>query len=622
MDGDLCRVTWPGLKAYYSMAMTLGDGIMPSVCVLTIPPQASDFAAEGTLELQCGTTRLRFPNCIVDSFEPGLSTWRITIFDRRWRWRFGGIWGRYNIRNRDQTIKEGTEKTPRELAKLCLEAMGETKYYVDALPEEVRPEVDWDGDKPAEALQQLCDSLGFRIVPQFASGVFDAVKLCRNGTGEPLAKQRATEFQTGFDPAEAPDEIGVSMGETLVNVHLPLMPVLASDVFGNPEEAEREEQGPPVEDSTGVRPDPATRFTEYSYEFKQRLKSQWPTFDFHAVRDPDAPSEDRWVNYTPQAVKLLRQQALRLYQVRLPFDVPDWGTIESYDQFSLEDAQATTFRDRDGILRRYPAMVYGSYVPADNKGTIKNLAEEVDPRDPKASHYAGAFAIDAESAVVQFSDPVYRNAAEVTESDKAEDNALDATQTASGPLLMDLEPAKLVLVTAIRLFREDRSTERYRKTLSVSRRRTGEKTKLTDWRRHDDTRLLCEVQYRRADNDWGGQYVYPTGIRNNENEVEAAADYYLSAAAEDYQAKAPTTASYPGIVPIQLDGAIRQVTFSASNQASPKTSASRLAEKTGGVLLPYNERRRRVTTDQLEAGQRRWSQLLRQIERQGRAGGR
>ncbi|MCX8092493.1 MAG: hypothetical protein N3I86_16450, partial [Verrucomicrobiae bacterium] len=56
--------------------------------------------------------------------------YRVRIQDRRWKWRFGQISGEYNVRRDDnqQNFLLGTARNPQQLARLCLDAMGEQNY--------------------------------------------------------------------------------------------------------------------------------------------------------------------------------------------------------------------------------------------------------------------------------------------------------------------------------------------------------------------------------------------------------------------------------------------------------------------------------------------------------------
>src|SRR5690348_6882168 len=121
--------SFPGITQLVQASFTLSHGITPSVATLVLAPQAELPARGGTLSFTFGSVRLDFPDCRIDacSYRRDLSglTWSLTVLDRRWKWAFGHVSGNYNRLRADGTIDPATEKSPRELAQLCLEAMGE-----------------------------------------------------------------------------------------------------------------------------------------------------------------------------------------------------------------------------------------------------------------------------------------------------------------------------------------------------------------------------------------------------------------------------------------------------------------------------------------------------------------
>src|SRR5262245_12515727 len=102
---------FPGITHLHSVSMSCRHGIAPSVAVLEIVPQADFDTETGTLVLAYDGIEIEFPDCKVDraSFArngQGM-IWRLQILDRRWRWRFGQISGRYNERREDGSLRAG-----------------------------------------------------------------------------------------------------------------------------------------------------------------------------------------------------------------------------------------------------------------------------------------------------------------------------------------------------------------------------------------------------------------------------------------------------------------------------------------------------------------------------------
>lgn len=182
-------IRWPGVDQPVSLSYVLSQGISPGSAVLRLLPQdASKIALQGDLVFGDGVGQVRLRNCKVaylrTSMDPASGrTWSLDIVDRRWRWMTTGlVAGAYNVPDATRDVtrppEEGgpfltlpryyvpwTVRTPHELIKQCLDAMGETRYRIDA-PNVAYPlpAIQWDYSNPAQMLSQLCEMLGCRIV--------------------------------------------------------------------------------------------------------------------------------------------------------------------------------------------------------------------------------------------------------------------------------------------------------------------------------------------------------------------------------------------------------------------------------------------------------------------------
>jgi hypothetical protein len=148
----------------------LSRGIQPSICnIKTVPdPQQTKLLQVDDLIIECANSQtLVFPQCLLE--EPVLNVtpagifWRLRILDRRWKWRFGRAYGHFNIPLPPVPGQAATyirEMTPQLLATSLFGQMGELGYDISRMPNDQRPEVHWDGENPAQLLEQLCDDLG------------------------------------------------------------------------------------------------------------------------------------------------------------------------------------------------------------------------------------------------------------------------------------------------------------------------------------------------------------------------------------------------------------------------------------------------------------------------------
>lgn len=194
------EVFWPGVVRVMSFSYTCSHGISPGTWSLTTAPQdPTDTKPQryGSLIVSDGRMGGVFRDMIATDIDGELTaegiTYQIRGYDRRWRWRtqaggFGGLDGRYNILDQRGKLVPWSIRSPRELAAMCLRAMGEFNTVVE-LPRglgqaaganldrylrlgewfvntNTNPETLWDKTPPAVALAALADLYGCRIVYQ------------------------------------------------------------------------------------------------------------------------------------------------------------------------------------------------------------------------------------------------------------------------------------------------------------------------------------------------------------------------------------------------------------------------------------------------------------------------
>ena len=397
MAGELHgTATYPGAVRISSASIRLGHGISPSVAQLTVAPQETLPAETGTLRFQSGDVVIEFVDCRLD-FGTVTRTrkgriCRVSVLDRRWRWQFGEISGNYNVRRDDASLADGgdgaidTERTPRELVRLCLEAMGETDFDLDDLPNDARPSVEWDHVTPAAALAALCDELGCRVV----LGLDNRVALRRTGQGAELPFDKATvvDDAPAINLLARPGKLAVVGAPSRFQVDFRLEAVgLTRDGTESP-------------DAPG-----AHRRAELPA--RGRLESGGP-----AVHDPGRGRV---------AAHWRRRSVFRYYRIRTPLDVPGYegkrgSRVDRREQIlPIEDEQVVTIQE-NGQRANRPAMIYGVWhVPTG--GVANSVAALLPPEAPGAgggllpygAEYRGRYRIDRARGIVIFDEPVYRN---------------------------------------------------------------------------------------------------------------------------------------------------------------------------------------------------------------------
>lgn len=237
--------SWPGVASFLGMSFTLSHGTTPGVCLYRCAPQ--DFPPDefGDLVIGDGDETVVLPDCKMQSMKIERDDrgfyWILEIVDRRWRWRdFGYINGCFNqlAPLGQQRLLPWTIRSPRELAVLCLTAMGETDYDLQLPPgidfpgsfyplpiinvSGVNPPANWDGLPPAQALQQLADQCGCRIVYRWST---DSVLVAPIGDGVPLPPGSIAKRLPSITPPMAPSGVGVLGAPTRYQTRLALTAV-------------------------------------------------------------------------------------------------------------------------------------------------------------------------------------------------------------------------------------------------------------------------------------------------------------------------------------------------------------------------------------------------------------
>jgi hypothetical protein len=563
-----------GIERLLSATITLGHGISPGQAELTIAPQP-DFTAEtGTLSFEINGQAVTFPDCKVDrsSLDRGEAgeAWKVTILDRRWKWRFGQISGRYNVRRDDATIQDGdgngsagqgplanTERTPQELAALYLDAMGEANYDASELPNQTRPAVDHDHDNPAEALADLCDSLACRIVLRLDN----TVRIVRVGVGNDLPQQFLLENSPAINLPEKPDRVAVVCGPSLYQVDFPLEAVgLDVSPAGAP--------GETIKPIGQLSYAPAGGWSTVDLPYFTNIATSAFGDDVSGLR------------------ALAAKSVFRYYRIVMPVRIPgyegaDDGHVIRREQFLplFEEQVRTCLENADTVT--LSAAVFGVWYPGldeliNTQGTLTPQGDEPPPAGEgqalKSPFYLRGFTIDAARGLVIFDEPVYRN----------------DTPGAAG---VTIGPAQLVLRAKCHV--RDPQTLALKRHVH-ERSSGGNLDTQTRYLKHDEIALTHVPTYDPASYaNFPAAGVDPrtvTAVATNLDEVSQQCDYLIDAALEEYQQPQPREAKVIGIHPIELDGAIGQVTYQVGPTGAT-TSVARNCE-VSRVALSYREKRR------------------------------
>lgn len=525
--------SYPGLTSFTTATYTLSHGIAPGACVVTAVPQLS-IAATGNAQFTFGGQPITLRDCrigdVAESVSEGGITWTIQLLDRRWKWAFGEIYGAYNRRDDQGRMITSSEKTPRQLARLLLEAMGESvgSTALLDLPDNGRPEVDWNGDTPAVELERLVDLFGCRVV----LGVDGSVSVRAFGRGGSLPNNPAfppLEKSLTIDPPERPDTVRVLGGPSLFQAKFRL-------------EAVGMEVGGEVK-----------KIDDLSYK---------PTTGWGLETDLFSNVQTGGLN--TETRKACLETVFRWYRIAIEsLDLPyNAGTITPATLTSilpLNDVQIATYTDpSDSRKKPKPAAIVGEYWQR-NIGTPINT--------PGGTPYKDSWQLDAERGIVVFAEPVRRW---------------------SGNEDVGWLPAKLELTTSFSVRHPDKGT--LHRWFWLQNASGGVKTGAgPEVSKQDELVLRC------IQDTTGGAWT----DNKIDDDLEGKSRYYADGVFAKYATESKASLTVAGLLPVNPDGAIAEVTWSIA-ESGATTTISRNTE-----VNPYRPAyQRRFEAKQLAAAKR------------------
>lgn len=363
-----CFVTFPGVLAATSATVPRTLGIVPNAAILSCAPQATAIPYGGTLTVGHGVNAITFPDMKVDFASLQMTTnghiMTVRLLDRRWRWQFCLISGKYNVRASDGTIDPSTLATPQQLAAMLFEAMGETVYNVSQLPNTGYPEVEWIFDRADLWLHQLCEERGCDV----ALFLDNSVGIVRLGVGPGLVLD--TDAQTPSltaDPPEGPDAVVVVCGENQYESNLRI-------------------------NAVGVDVDGSVKLIDQL--------SYTPSGGWGDIADENFFEQMRQEGRTDREIALAKKTVYRWYQVTSMADgsmnVPGYGPISSISQILplnnhlISSYEVPTSTDR----ANKPAEIIGKFVVLTDPPS--------DSRPVLYSEYDGDFTVDRVNGIVKF----------------------------------------------------------------------------------------------------------------------------------------------------------------------------------------------------------------------------
>lgn len=556
--------TYSGIPCI-SGQFTLSHGAAPSAASVyflrnQIIPPIGDFILDGTDEFG-NEGKVSFKNCFVESVQAiagGDPLIIVRILDRRWAWGFAAISGRYNTRS-ESGDSIYNEKTPRELASLCLEVMGEIDADLADFNPEGRPPIEWELVNPARALDELVNQFGYRIV----LGIDNRVHIYKAGVGDMTFLEKFTwlEDTMGVDLPKRPDGVIVAAGRTLWNMDLWLEPV-GVELNGEWKNIDKLSYKPqhgwgkttlPLAASNLNYPPNADQKTKdeinslavqhifRAYRVCVRKPRHWLEVD---ANNPNMPDYGEYMQVRGYKDKVKnRWQLLPLEPVQ-----------------TLRDAQTLKAGERASntlIPRRRPPEVVGLFNSGavGLKDAMQNTADALNQE--KAGNYRvwkRPFQIDFERGIVHFEEAMHC----IIEK--------------------QMKPARIFLriATGIR----DEKTQAWKRHTIEHRfdNPIGAGMMVT---------AHGEVQLRYS-TDPSSEFG-PPKLLDNKADVERELRYYLNAVIATLEQRAARTGKFAGILPVEPSGIIQQITW-AFGSNGPTTQVSGNTEHNYNIPSYYERR--------------------------------
>jgi len=529
--------SYPGVVNVKSATMNWTHGISPSRCTIELTPQPGGVAPTGTLKLMFGNMSLSFPNCCADhgsaEFTSSGEIWQLQILDRRYKWAWGEISGSYNLRWSDGTLNEVTKRTPRQLAKLCLDAMGEKGANCNALPTDGNPTVEWSYTNPADALAELCDLYGCYVV----LGLDNRVRLCKIGQGQNLPNGGVISYGCDANPPEKPGKLGIACGPNRYQVDFDL-------------------------EAVGLDNDGSVKLIN---DLSYKPAAGWNVTDYPYYLDVS----------TTKGRELAVATVFKWYRVKEPISVPGYeGTVSSRSQIlpiigqqCITSEQTTS--DGKKVLQDQDGQVYGVWFARFDVDT--NSVDDLTPMEQNTvsnSLCRRSWSLDEARGIVMFAEPIYKN------------TAADGSAHSYG------EPELKLRASCNVRDATTQAPERYTVTRSI-----GNRNDATLYVQKPDIVCRCIPTY--------GDKFKVSSLTDNSSDVEVECNYYLDQLSADYQTVEGASVPYAGMIRQDLDGAIRQVTWSINESGTITTISRNTESRTRGT--PYVRRR----TAERAAAQRR-----------------
>jgi hypothetical protein len=222
---DQVNISFGTVGGILGLTMPFVRGCSPSVGTLYLTPRDGLDTPPADLTFSSGGSSITLRDCVTGATFLRHADTRprmcAQVFDRRWKWQFTSVSGKYNVRLTAGTVDQFTRKEPGELAAIILQQMGESGYDVSRMPTGVYPPANWNASRGNVALADLCDYVACEVV---LNPLTDKVEIWPLGVGQetPTGLSENTPKWRYIPRASIPSEIQVHCGDSLYQYRLKL----------------------------------------------------------------------------------------------------------------------------------------------------------------------------------------------------------------------------------------------------------------------------------------------------------------------------------------------------------------------------------------------------------------
>jgi len=497
--------SFPGVNQIMSASLDIVHGITPSVAQILMVPQPGFVGAGGNLVFTFNGQVVTLYDCRCDAAQFEVSErgqlWRLSIFDRRWKWSRERGGGKLSGQ---WNVRNSNGDLDESRKKNAQELAG---MILEAMNESGFNVGDLPNDDYPPVDWDGAWPAGelANLADRYGARVVleylsNTVAIRIAGEGAELPEGVVLADSLTIDPPEVPDTLGILCGHTRFQGDW-ILEAVGLDTDGT------------VKQIAALSYAPTEGFSYNCIPFMKQVEA----------------GEKR---------ELALRTVFKWYRIKFPLTVPGFqgGQIESINQLAIESEQCDTVTI-DGAEVNKPAEIAGIYYPEplSSQSRTNNVTAENPDWTTDAIKYQKPFTVDTKLGIVKFSDLVFRN-----------------TETADPPTKVTTGQATLRLRTAVQV--RDPNTwgwTRYEKTRDTG----GTWNTGTRWAQHDELNLTSTPSY---DTD----YNVESTATNQGDTVDPQCETLLDALEREYQMKLPQSISYPGLMLVELDGAIQHITFS------------------------------------------------------------